>query len=322
MDNKFTKTILKECEQELNSTIIAEEILCIAIFSINKELLFSNHLMNLLIGDNEPVDSFLNPNFDTLLSSLDSEQKTFEGFITIGNLSKLNTSVFAKVFKKNQSILIVGSFNIADMLKQNETMHKLNKEINNLQRNLIKEKKNLESTLLELDNSNRQLVELNATKDKFFSLIAHDLKNPFLSLLGFSEILIENADTFEKEHIKEFSRLINDTSKHTYNLLENLLEWSKLQTGKLQINIQKHITSKIILETVNICESNAKEKKINLIVDNSYDGDILCDKEMISTTLRNLITNAIKFSPIGEKIHINCDTKNQEIIFSISCNTY
>jgi len=93
------------------------------------------------------------------------------------------------------------------LLEQNATMHLLNQEINNLQRKLIKEKHLLQTTLNQLGIANQELKELNATKDKFFSIIAHDLKSPFNSILGFSEILSENALKYSPEKVEQISKI-------------------------------------------------------------------------------------------------------------------
>lgn len=181
----------------------------------------------------------------------------------------------------------------------------------------ITERKSAEQDLQE---SEKQLIELNATKDKLFSIIAHDLRAPFNSILGFSELLIEDAkdiDVFESE---EYLRLINTTTKNTLILLDNLLNWAKSQTGQIIFDPQKMNLSSIIRETIQNSNSAAKIKNISLIEIQSDDIEVDADKNMIQTILRNLISNAIKFTKPGGSINVSAISKQNHLEISISDN--
>jgi PAS domain S-box-containing protein len=140
------------------------------------------------------------------------------------------------------------------------------------------------------------LQELNATKDKFFSIIAHDLKSPFNSILGFSSLLVRKIDSFDTEKIRKFAETINNSALATLKLLENLLEWSRIQSGNLlpvfRIYNLKDILDEIYFQYLEV----AINKRI--IFKNNITSDIFiyCDFEMTKTIFRNLISNAIKFT--------------------------
>ncbi len=159
-------------------------------------------------------------------------------------------------------------------------------------------------TEIALKESEKQLKNANAAKDKFFSIIAHDLKNPFNSIIGFTQLLLENYSSFDQETMLKYIKLINDSSTLAHNLLENLLEWSRVQTGSIRFNPAPfdihNLTGKILpLFDIVIVSKNLKinNKTESLIVH--------ADKNMISTVLRNLISNAAKFTGQEGRITIS-----------------
>ncbi len=173
---------------------------------------------------------------------------------------------------------------------------------------------------LKIKKQNEELTELIRTKDKFFSIIAHDLKNPFNSLLGLSELLLENFEVYKKEKIKEFVNDIAITSNQAYKLLENLLEWSGIQQGILKPLFKKENLKTIAGELEMLKTGIAKNKSIRL--DNSIKHDIFvnCDLEMTKTVLRNLVSNAIKYTNSNGKISISVECSNLEAIISVKDN--
>lgn len=148
----------------------------------------------------------------------------------------------------------------------------------------------------ELIRYNEELKESNVSKDKFFSILAHDLKNPFQGLLGFIDLLYEDLDELSNAQIKEYLSNVRTASYHTYALLENLLEWSRIQSGKMPFtpsvfNIKDEINS-----VITILDNNATRKEIKLV--NEVDSNLMveADRNMIHSVIQNLITNSIKFS--------------------------
>jgi len=166
---------------------------------------------------------------------------------------------------------------------------------------------------IKIQQQNEKLTELNATKDKFFSIIAHDLKSPFNSILGFCELLISDIDSYDKEVIKEYVSYIDTTANQTYKLLENLLLWSRIQRG-LAIPDLQAINLKSIAYSIELLMTNiAMTKKIKLQNNIKSDIYVECDVEMTNTILRNLISNALKFTRPGGSVTMDAQQQNSEI---------
>lgn len=163
----------------------------------------------------------------------------------------------------------------------------------------------------------KELEELNATKDKFFSIIAHDLKNPFNTLMGFSELLIEHFESFPPEKIRDYIKILFDTSKNSYALLENLLEWSRSQTGRIKNepqNIELHF---IVHDTIALLTNQAEKKNIQLLNGLLAEDTVFADENMIRTVIRNLMSNAIKYTNEGGNIAITSTIKDNQRIIKI-----
>lgn len=148
-----------------------------------------------------------------------------------------------------------------------------------------------------IESQNKELMNLNATKDKFFNIIAHDLRNPFNTILGFSNLLLHDLNNYPKERVYEIMLMISQSANATYKLLENLLEWGRSQSGSLSFNPVNINGKALIQENVQLLNESAASKKINLIQNADPDTVICADKDMINTVVRNLISNAIKFTP-------------------------
>ena len=145
----------------------------------------------------------------------------------------------------------------------------------------------------------------NETKDKFFSIISHDLRSPFNSLFGFTDMLMQNYDTFSDKERLLIIESLNTSSKTTYLLLENLLSWSSSQTGRMEFLIQKIELKTLIDEIILLSKPAADIKQIELIDNVEADILVYADKNMLNTILRNLITNGIKFTESNGKVIIS-----------------
>jgi signal transduction histidine kinase len=165
--------------------------------------------------------------------------------------------------------------------------------------------------------SEQNLRESNATKDKFFSIIAHDLKNPFNSILGFSQILIDDFEIFDEAKLKSIAGQINSGARHLYKLLENLLQWSRAQTGKIKY-IPKEVDVKLIVDNyVMIMGLTAEDKNIKIHSTITDKMMLYIDWNMIESVIRNLLSNAIKFSHEGGKIEVSKEETDDFVTFSV-----
>ena len=151
---------------------------------------------------------------------------------------------------------------------------------------------------------NHELEESNLSKDKFFSIFAHDLKNPFQGLLGFIDLLYEDLDELSNEQVKEYLANVRNASYHTYALLENLLEWSRIQSGKMPFTPTVFDIHDEISSVITVLDNNATQKDIKLI--NEVEPRIMveADRNMIHSVIQNLVTNSIKFSNSNGRVVI------------------
>lgn len=177
-----------------------------------------------------------------------------------------------------------------------------------------------ENLNIQLKKSEQELKELNSAKDRFFSIVAHDLRSPFSSLLSFSEFLVEDIDELPKDEIKSFAEKINESSRTVFSLLENLLQWSRIQTGKIPYEpITFNIYHKIN-QIMNLLKNNAEAKKINVVNDVPASAIVFADEDMMFSVIQNLLSNAIKFTRESGSIVFRAHPRENEIMVSITDN--
>lgn len=173
------------------------------------------------------------------------------------------------------------------------------------------------SAELEIASKNRELEKLNAEKNKFFSIIAHDLRSPFNAIIGLSELLVEEIDEKNYENAQEYSAIILQSAQRAMALLKNLMEWAQLKTGKIEYNPEHFNAVDLVKETTLLYREIAKKKSINLEETLPHFLSIYADKAMISSILRNFISNAIKFTKPGGNVVVSVEEKSSEILFSV-----
>jgi len=179
----------------------------------------------------------------------------------------------------------------------------------------ISERKKAEQ---ELSNKNLEFQKLNAEKDKFFSILAHDLRSPFNSIIGFSNILLETVQQEDFENIKKYAEIIINSSKRAMNLLSNLMQWSQSQTGRMKFNPEYFEIEDSIDEIILLFIDIAKQKSISITKLLPSAIAVYADKAMIDTIIRNLVSNALKFTAKGGSIIITAEVNQHEIKVSVS----
>lgn len=165
------------------------------------------------------------------------------------------------------------------------------------------------NTHIKLKTQAEELERQNATKDKFFSIISHDLTNPMANIIGFSDLIMEDYNELGSDNIETFVGYINQSAKFSLELLQNLLEWSRIQTGSLEpVKINFNLSN---LLNINVEGSIPQALAKNIQIESNFNENlIICaDEKMISTMVRNLISNAIKFTPNGGTITISSERK-------------
>lgn len=159
----------------------------------------------------------------------------------------------------------------------------------------------------------RYLNEISKTRDKLYSIISHDLKNPFVSIMGFSELLYEKALVNDFSRTKEFTGIIYNSSTNAVELLNNLTSWTKLQTGRTLFNPRETDLVQLMTEVADSCKASALMKSITIKISATDGLFVTIDRVMFATILRNLVINAIKFSYHYSEIFVTAG-KNDEIV--------
>lgn len=199
------------------------------------------------------------------------------------------------------SIVLILVFAFSFYLIQNiKKWERANAKLNDQQ-------KIINQSVEELKKQKEELTEANSTKDKFFSIIAHDLKNPLNSMVGLSDLLHSDFETFEINKQKRFVQLINQASNDLYKLLENLLQWSRIQTGSMPFNPTKFYLADLVQPTLSLLQASAENKNITIHNLVNKSSPVFADFSMISAVLRNLIGNALKFTNPNGNIYLEAE---------------
>ncbi len=172
-----------------------------------------------------------------------------------------------------------------------------------------------------LEQQTEELQKINSTKDKFFSIIAHDLRNPFNALIGFSDLLTENYESYTDAERKEIIRTLNKSAQSAHRLQDNLFSWARSQSGALQVNPEQFDIREIIVENIEQAKIRAANKGI--LIHNSIplrEISIFADKNMINTVIRNILSNAVKFTNLGGHIELSVEKKADNIEISVKDN--
>lgn len=209
-----------------------------------------------------------------------------------------------------------------DITKQKKSEKQLREQAQNLQEvNVILEERQekiqqqteeLNRQAQILKKANVELEQLNSTKNKFFSIIAHDLKNPFQAIFGFSELLMRNYKDFDDPQKMELLTMIKSSSESAFNLLENLLQWARTQTDRIKYNPDLINLVEIIDQNIELSKASAENKQITLISQVDCDSTVFADKNMINLVVRNLISNAVKFTNEKGIVTVACELKGKD----------
>ena len=202
--------------------------------------------------------------------------------------------------------------------EQNVMLQQLNCELEQwnatLEQQVQERTAELETQKVELKQKNEQLHELNASKDKFFSIISHDLRSPFTVMLGFSQLLEENIESYTKDEIKIRIQKLRISAEQLYALLENLLTWSRIQRGVMERNPENVDLAEIIADNLDLFTSKAEQKQLTLKNSVVKETMVHADYNMIDTVIRNLISNAMKFTHSDGTIEVSVHPHNEQYV--------
>ena len=169
-----------------------------------------------------------------------------------------------------------------------------------------------------IQRQNAQLKELNASKDKFFSIISHDLRNPFSGFLSCIHLLEEGVDAWEPDQITEITALLRTSAEHLSALLENLLTWSRVQQGLIDYHVERCDLHLFAVRNIKLFTPNADHKQISLTHSIPEQTCVSADLNMVDTIMRNLLSNALKFTSSGGTVHLSARRNQQHVEVSVS----
>jgi len=228
--------------------------------------------------------------------------------------NNLNHNVFS--IKRQQVIRILSS-QIAISIENSRIFEDLEEKIKERTQDLEAINNELSEKNSQITQQKHELERINASKDKMFSIIAHDLKSPFSSILSLTQMFASNMMDLDKDEMVNLSSEIYKTATKVHALLENLLNWAMAQTGKMRLNPERFMLSEITSEVVNLLSNNAATKSIQLLCDFDQSIVLYADRHMVYTILRNLVGNAIKFSFSKSSVRIKAVQENGETTLSV-----
>lgn len=179
----------------------------------------------------------------------------------------------------------------------------------------ITDRKSVQEALKE---NEQRLHESNLTKDKLFSIVAHDLRNPFNGIIGFSEILKNENENLDRNLIAKYSSIIFETAVQTYRLLDNLLNWARMQQGKINPKPQQISVAELFNDTLNLLDETARKKGIRLNAEIDDQLIIQSDVDMLKVVMRNLVNNAVKFTENDGSVTLTAELLNGEVCISVA----
>jgi signal transduction histidine kinase len=185
---------------------------------------------------------------------------------------------------------------------------------------LKKQHEEINKTKLEFEQQNQELIKLNTDKNLLLSIIGHDLKNQFYSTFGFSTLLQANIREYDIKKIEKQIGYINCSAQQAINLLDDLILWTNNQSGKLLFNPEKLNLTNTSIDVLEGMNFTAFAKSITLTHFASNEIDVYADKNMIKAILRNLISNAIKFTKSGGKVNVFIEQNNSNAVLTVSDN--
>ncbi|NOX16819.1 MAG: PAS domain S-box protein [Chlorobi bacterium] len=225
--------------------------------------------------------------------------------------------------KEEMKILTFVSEQIAQVIVKMKSEEEKDSYLNELQKTkkeLEKQTEQLKIINKELRDSEEKLKIINANKDKFFSIVSHDLRSPFSALIGYAQLLTDNYNELEDDEIQMSLASLKRSAENTFSLLNGLLEWSRTQTGRMEFNPRYYKLYKIANSVVDLLKVSAKNKQIILAVKIPEEIKVYADRKMLETILRNLVSNAIKFTSPGGKVILQAKERKNEILISVADN--
>ncbi len=286
-----------------------------------------NKAYELLLERNSAIDSTKNKEVAVLIGEFEKEQK-----IKVESERQILEHKLKEQVAENRSIrmryrlkyaigiillllciIVVVGYLFLRIRKNKQVLESQNSIINS-------QKLQLENSLKELEISEENLKQLNVTKDKFFSIIGHDLRSPFNAIIGFSDELTQSYDSYNDQQRKDMIAIISDSSKSTQKLLDNLLNWALSQQERRPLFKKRHSLTRLVETGISAYKSAAALKKLKVTLSIHDNPTVWVDNETIEIVISNLFNNAIKFTQCGGSIHLHSVATAGEVQLCIQDN--
>ena len=236
------------------------------------------------------------------------------------NLLNEQNEIINRKMHTQMLVIILALLLIALTVISMISIYQSRKKIIRQNKEIIDQKEKITLQKEALEHKNEQLNDLVKTKDKFFSIISHDLRGPFHSLTGLLDLMLEDFNSFSDEEKYEYIQLMRNTSQNSYELLEMLLEWSRAQRGLIESAPEDTNVHDLVDSVIDLAEARATNKSQKLLNLVKHDLHVYIDQKLVKTIFNNLINNSIKFTPTGGTIEITAEEKAEEIVFCVSDN--
>jgi len=307
-ERKKAEKALLESEEQFRSVLESVSLIGVMLDAEGRITLCNDYLLNLTGWSREDV----------------MHQNWFDKFIPYEIRSDIHANVFRRTVENNEieehyeNEIITRSGELRLIAWSNTILHNHLGEVSGVASigEDITDRKRAEA---EIRLKNDELSKLNAEKDKFFSIIAHDLRSPFSSFLGLTQIMAEDLPNLTMSQAQEFASSMRNSATNLNRLLENLLQWARIQQGGIQFHPEIIRLLPIVDESIVIFTEPARNKEVQITCDISANADVFADSQMLQTIIRNFVSNALKFSNKGGKIHISAkQTKDFFVEISVS----
>lgn len=306
-NRKKSETALRESEEQFRG-LFTQSHVATAIVGLDKHFLKCNNAFCAFLGFSEEeilgktIADFTHP--EDLEIGMSEMVKIIKG--------ETNHAVFQKRYIRSDNKVVWGELTISIVRdKDGKALYFLP---------VIQDITERKKAIASLEENQAALKDLNTTKDKLISIIAHDLRNPCGNILGFSDLLMNNITAYTHDDLKKYLGYINSSTHNTLTLLDNLLDWAKNQTGKIRCTPEQVSLAGIIDEVFQIKDFAAKSKNIALEYTEAEDIVFSADKNMLTTIMRNLISNAVKYTNNGGRVLVSALAKKDRVEISVSDN--
>ena len=305
----------------LQEASAGSEALAIGLFECDGTVTAANAGMRKLLRLDEggtPPARFQTPRFDTLVASPARDDVVFEGLLTLGDDDEVGITLRARVTRHGERLLVIGEHDVAEQLRLGRALTMLNQEVNDLQRDLIKDKRKLERTLLDLQDANRRLREVNEQKDRFLGIAAHDLRNPLGTTSGYAKLLLSDLQ-LDASATRNALQAIERAASKMLRLVDDLLDIAKIESGTVDLALEEVNLPTYVASILTLNRPVGASKGIALVAElPPDDAQWRFDPARIEQVLDNLIGNAFKFSYPDSVVRLAARVVDGVLEFSVA----